>query len=283
MYNTHMQHALAPMPNRASTSFTLSWGLLNIPLSAYTGVEEVRVARKEFTATTDGKTVTWHPVGRVMTNKDDGTVIDRADVVRRAESTTGVWVDLDDDEIADATLPKGLATIESFVLAKNVGKYVTDGLYQVRPKRVKGRCDPAGVKALALLFDGMKARKVVALVKIAMRGPARYALLDAEGFLRIVVTADAVRVAMDMPTAIIVKQERDLALALIDAVGITDEPLVDDTAVAIQAYVDQKAAGVTPTKAEVPAPSADLLGDLMASIQASQASKGAKAVKGKVA
>jgi non-homologous end joining protein Ku len=274
MYTTHMtQHALAPMPNRASTSFTLSWGLLTIPLSAYTGVEEVRVTRKEFTPTTDGKDVTWHPVGRVMTNKDTGEVIDRADVVRRAESTTGVWVDLDDDEIAEATQPKGLATVESFIYAKNVGRYVTDGLYQVRPKRVKGKYDPAGVKAFTLLLDAMKARRVTALVKIAMRGPARYALLDHDGYLRIVVTADAVRLPMDLPMTAVAKQERDLALALIDAVGVTDEPLVDTTAVAIQAYVDQKAGGVLPTKADAPVPSTDLLGDLMASIQANKSAK----------
>src|SRR5215471_9171715 len=123
-------HALAPNPNRASTSFTLSWGLLNIPVSAFAGTEEVRVARKEFTTNGD-------PVGRAVTNKTTGDVIDRADVIKKAEASNGVWVELDDAEIAAATMERGSAVIESFVLAKNTPQYLTEGLYQVRAKRVK--------------------------------------------------------------------------------------------------------------------------------------------------
>ena len=38
----------------------------------------------------------------------------------------------------------------------------------------------------------------MALVKVAMRGPARYALLDAKGNLFLIYTADAVRQWMDL-------------------------------------------------------------------------------------
>jgi non-homologous end joining protein Ku len=262
--------ALAPMPNRSTTSFTLSWGLLNIPVSAYTGTEEVRVARKEFTQDTAG---VWHPVGRALTNKDDGSIIDRADVVRRAESTSGVWVDLADDEIAAATMPRGLAEVETFVFTRNAGQYLTEGLYQVRPRRVKGKSDPAGVKALTLLFEAMRKRKVVALIKVALRGPARYALLDADGNLRFVVTADAVRCPMDAPAAPVSKQESDLALALIESVGISTPTLVDTSALAIQAFVDQKAAGAVPEVTAEPQPTTDLLNDLLASIAANKGEK----------
>lgn len=255
--------ALAPTPNRASTSFTLSWGMLNIPVSAYAGTEQVAVQRKEFVTGTD------HAVGRISIDKVLGATIDRADVVRRAESTSGVWVDLSDDEIVDVTMPKGLAEVETFIFTKNLGQYVTEGLYQVRPKRVKGKSDPSGVKALTLLFDAMRRRKVVALVKVAMRGPARYAILDAEGNLRFVVTADAIRQPMDLPAAPVSKQESDLALALIDAVGVTTPTLVDTTALAVQAFVDQKAAGVVPEVTPEPTVTGpDLLAGLMASIEA---------------
>jgi non-homologous end joining protein Ku len=255
------------MPNRSTSSFTLSWGLLNIPVSAYAGTEEVRVQRKEFCKHVDGEgNESWQPVGRAITDKSDGSIIDRSDVVRMAESTSGVWVELDDDEIAAATLPRGLAEVETFIATRNVGQYLTEGLYQVRPRRVKGKSDPSGVKALGLLFEAMKARKVVALVKVSLRGPARYALLDAEGNMRFVVTADAVRTPMDMPVATITKQERELALALIDSVGVTTPKLVDTSALAIQAFVDQKAAGVVPEAPAEPAPTSDLLGDLLASI-----------------
>ena len=147
---------LAPCPQRSTASFTLSWGAVCIPLSAYSGTEEVRIARKEF--------VGDDPVGRAVTNKTTGEVIDRADIVKRAESTSGVWVELDDDEIALATQEKGLATVETFVLTKDLGQYVTEGLYQVRPRRVKGKTDPAGNRALVLFLDALKTRKAVALV-----------------------------------------------------------------------------------------------------------------------
>ena len=256
--------ATAPAPQRATTSFTLSWGLLNIPVSAYTGTEEVRVARKEFTGL-------GHAVGRVSIDKETGDVIDRADVVKMAESTSGAWVTLDDDEIVAATMPKGLAVIETFILTKNLGQYLTESLYQIRPRRVKGKSDPSGIKALTLLFSAMKNRKVAALVKVAMRGPARYALLTAEGELRFVVTADAIRQPVALPTADVSQQEADLALALIETVGVSVPTLVDTTALAVQAYVDQKAAGVLPTVAAEPQASGpDLLAGLMASIEASK-------------
>ena len=86
----HMQ-TLAPQPNRSTNSITLSWGMINIPCSVYTGTESVSVARKEFVAGTD------HPVGRVSIDKVDGTVVDRADVIKMAEATSGVMVELDDD------------------------------------------------------------------------------------------------------------------------------------------------------------------------------------------
>lgn len=254
---------LAPCPERSTTSFTLSWGLLNIPLSVYTGTEEVRVARKEYTKTSQGA---LQPVGRVSINKTTGAIIDRAAVVKMAEATSGAWVELSDEEIALATQERGLATVESFIAAKHVGDYLTEGLMQVRPKRVKGKTDPSGAKALVLLLDAMKARKVVALVKIALRGPARYALLDAEGSLQFVVTADAIRHPIDLPTAVVSKQERDLALMLIDSVGVSHPTLTDDTAATVQAFVDAKAAGSAPAAPAAPAPTSDLLAALMASV-----------------
>lgn len=264
---TPMYTNLAPCPERASTSFTLSWGLLNIPLSVYSGTEEVRVARKEFVASTGD------PVGRVSINKTTGDVIDRSDVVKMAESTSGAWVELDDDEIAQATQPRGLAVIEKFVPVKSLGNYLTEGLMQVRPKRVKGKTDPSGAKALVLLLEGMKARKVAAVVKIALRGPARYALIDHEGFLRFVVTADAIRRPIDLPVAVVSKQEKDLALMLIDTVGIESNPtFVDDTAATVQAFVDAKAGGATPIKSATPTPTVDLYQALMDSIKKDVAS-----------
>ena len=267
-------YALAPAPTRATTSITLAAGLLNIPLSVYTSTEATRVSRKEFL----GGDVNIE-VGRSPIRKDTGAVVETADVTRMAEATNGSWVVLTDDEIAACTSDKGVAEIVSFVSTKEFDNYLTEGLYQVRPKVEKGKANPSATKALALLFAGMKARKVGALVKLALRGPARYAILTTDGDLRLILTADAVRqplaLAGDFKFS---KPEVELATNLIDAIGIDAPAVTDDTAPVVQAYVDAKAAGV-PAKAPQAAPVAsdDLLAALQASIDA------AKAAKGKVA
>src|SRR5215831_10072946 len=151
-----MSTAPAPAPNRTSTSFTLSWGMVTIPCSVYVGIEPVSIQRKEFVKDTD------HPVGRVSIDKVDGTVIDRADVVKKAEAANGTWVELDDDEIAAVTTERRLASIVGFIPTKDLAQYETEGLIQVRPKRVKGKTDPGGNKALGLLYAALAAEKVVA-------------------------------------------------------------------------------------------------------------------------
>src|SRR5215467_1251562 len=262
---------LANEPGRATTSFSLSWGLLSIPVSAYTSVEETRVARSEFIED-NGVDV---PVGRSPIRKDTGEVIDSADVIRKAEAASGVWVTLTEDEIRDCTaIEPGVANIITFVPRKAVGDYLAQTLYQVRPQNIKGKPIPAAIKALDLLFDAMKTRKVVALIKVALRGPARYGLLDPDGFLTLVATHDQLR----QPRALLhvehSKAERDLALSLIDAVGIDCPVLTDETAPVVQAFVDAKAGGTKPPTPKAPTPLAD---DIMAVLQASvTASKEAK-------
>ena len=89
--------------------------------------------------------------------------------------------------------PPGLAEIVSFVKVKDAGKYLVENVKQVRPQRVKGKANPATEKAFALLTMALSTRKLMALVKVAMRGPARYALLDDKGNFFLIYTADAVR------------------------------------------------------------------------------------------
>ena len=262
--------ALATAPSRANTTITLSWGLLTIPLSVYTGTEETRVARKEFTRSDNGNPN--HEVGRQAYNKHTFEVVDVADVGRFAEADSGAWVELTDDEIAACTSPRGLAEIVSFVPTKDAGQYLTQDVKQVRPKREKGKSNPAADKAFALLLTAMAKRKVSALIKVAMRGPARYALLDATGNLFLVATHDAVRGPLDLPTTKPTAQELALANVLIDAVGVEAPVLLDDTAHAVKLFVNNKAKGVTPPPPlAAPALGIDLMAQLQASIDATKA------------
>ena len=264
--------ALAAPPTRAHTSVTLAAGMVNIPLSVFTSTEATRVARKEF--------LNGDPsveIGRSPIRKDTGEVVLQSDVTRMAEADNGSWVILTDDEIAACTSDKNVAEVISFVPVKDIDSYLTEGLYQVRPKVEKGKANPAAVKALSILFAGMKARKVGALIKVAMRGPARYAILTTEGELRLILTADAVREARDLPAVTVAKNEVALATSLIDAIGIDTPVITDDTAPVVKAYVNSKAGGA-PTKAvaQPPATNNDLVEAFQASIDAAVAAKGRK-------
>ena len=263
--------ALAPAPQRASNSFTLAFGVLNIPLSVYTGTEQTRVSRKEFLQ--DGDTLI--PVGRSPIRTDTGEVIPSDSVVRMVEASTGAWVVLTDDEIADCTCPKGVGDIVTFVPVKDIGAYLAEDQAQVRPVAVKGKVDAASDKAFALLCATMKKKKVVALVRVALRGPARYALLGHDGSFTYVRTADQVREARPInDSAKFSDAELNLAAALIDAVGTSTPVLTDDTAPAVRAYVESKAAGIpVAPKPQVDAIPVDIMAALSASIDAAKAAK----------
>ena len=263
--------ALAPAPVRATTSITLSFGLLNIPLSVYTGTEATRVERKEFF---EGDTSV--PVGRAPVRKDTGEVIEQSSVTRMAQAESGAWVPLSDDEIAACTSPRGLAEVVAFVKDKDVPKYLTEDVKQVRPKADKGKVNPAADRAFALLLTTMRQSKVHALVKVAMRGPARFALLDAKGNLFMIYTADAIReTTVPHGDYKFDSAELNLAKMLVETLGTSAPELVDDTAPMVQAYVNDKAKGVTPPPPSVPANAGfDLVSQLQASIDAAKAGKG---------
>ena len=256
--------ATANEPARATDRITLHFGLVTIPLSVYTGTEATKVSRKEFFGDTE------IPVGRANIRKDTGEVIDTAEVLRKAQATDGRFVILTDEEIADATAPKGQATIETFIPNKFIDQYLTENVAQVRPKAEKGKVDPNVAKAFALFLDTLRSQRVSALVKLALRGPARYAILTADGSLRYIYTADAIR----QPRAIdrdfkFDSNEKALAATLVANIGISVAPpvLTDDTAVAVQAFVDRKAAGLPEAPAvEAPEPAGNLLAALEASI-----------------
>jgi DNA end-binding protein Ku len=262
------------MPTRAHTSFNIGWGLLSVPVSVYTGTETTRVTRKEFTEV--GAPAQWVPVGRSPIRTDTGEVIATEHVVRRAQASNGEWVTLTDDDIADATSAiRGQGNIEAFIKVTDVGRYLTEGQAQVRPKREKGKANPAAEKAFALLLRAMKSRKVVALIKVAMRGPARYALLDSEGNLSLILTADAIREARPMENVTVSAAELAMAESLIDAVGIERPVLTDTNAPLVQAWVDSKATGVTPTTVAAPDSVIDVMAAIQASIDATLQSKAA--------
>lgn len=264
----------AGAPTRSTSSLTLTAGLMTIPVSVYTSVEPTKISRREFFRGDPNIAI-----GRVAIRRDNDTVVDPADVTRMAEADDGSWVVLTDDEINNCIGASGACEIVTFVPAADTGSYLTDGLYQVRPKADK-KAGAATAAVFGLLLAGMAKRKVYALVRFALRGTPRYGLLSPEGDLFTVTTADAIREALPMPTVKPSKAELDMVVSLIDAIGVETPTLVDDTTPLVRQFVNAKAAagGVMPVS-DAPAPTGevvDLMGVLQASIAQAKATKKAK-------
>jgi DNA end-binding protein Ku len=266
-------HAQAEAPSRSTGSVTVSWGLVTIPCSIYSAAEDIRVARHEFT--NDG-----NAVGRRSYDKVTGDNVDAADVIKRATASDGSLVDLTDDEIEQATLPvKGEASIESFIPLSAIGTtYHVASECQIRPAMVKKAYPTSSAKAFALLCKSMEDQGLAALVKVAMRGPAKYAAVCPDGRLVFLHFAEEVRAPRPEVTATFTDAELAAAKSLIDAVGTSVPVLNDKATAALQKFVDAKAAAGDSYVAPVaPAPAAALTDDLAAMLEAAVAA--AKAAK----
>lgn len=234
----------APAPSRSTNSFTVSLGLLHIPVSVFTGTEETAVKRSEF-VTVDGE---LHPVGRTSYDKITSQVIDDdsgLSVQRYAyDVATDSWVMLTDWEIEQCTMPKKVAEVLTFVpLTKLATSYLAIGMAQVRAKTtgLKGAQKAHAERAFGLFLAGLKARKVAALIKVALRGPARFAAITPDGDLLWLQASDGVRESAPLPKAVYTEQEMALVGTLIDTVGKSAPVIVDDTAQRITQYVAEKA------------------------------------------
>jgi len=271
----------APAPSRSSNSFTLSLGLLHLPLSVLTGTEETAVKRSEF-RTIDG---VLHPVGRMSYDKVTNEVIEdpQGCVVRHAhDAGTDTWVPLSDDEMENCTMPKKVAEVITFVpLTKLHQAYLPIGLAQVRAKTtgLKGAQKEHAQRAFGLFLAGLKARKVAALVKVALRGPARFAAITPEGDLIWLQASDGIRQGQDLPKIVYSANELSLVGTLIDTIGTGTPVIVDDTAQRITEFVADKAQRLAAGRPapvivdEAPSVVPDLMAALCASIDAAKASK----------
>ena len=258
---------IAPAPTRATTSVVLTVGVVPIPLSLYTAVESTAVVRHEFL---NGNADI--SVGRAPIRKDTGELVHQSEVTRMAQADDGTWVVVDDSEIEQASGAPGGCEVVTFVPVKDAGHYLTDGLYQVRPKADK-RGGAAATAAFATLLAGMRIRKVAALVKVKLRGTPRYGLLTIEGDLLLIATADSVREALPMPTIVAGKAEVAMMTSLIDAIGVSTPTVVDDASPRIRAYVNDKAAANPGATVKPVAPVVDITAVLQQSIDAAKAAR----------
>jgi DNA end-binding protein Ku len=274
-------HRLASQPNRSTNSLVVSWGLIQFPLSVYSGLEATTgVKRSEFTAA-------GNPIGRKSYDKVTGGDVE-GDVVKKFELAPGQWIELSDEEIAAATggTVKGQAEIASFIPLEAVGStYVVEGVSQVRPSKIgSGRSSKPNVaadKAFALLCSAMRSRGVAALAKVALRGPARWVAITPDGDMLSLAFAESVRPRIPMAEAELSAAELALAEKLIDAVGVDTPVLTDDATPKVLAYLQAKAvSGEVKVAVEAPvAAVVDLAAALAASLEATAPAKKARSRK----
>lgn len=269
-------HAAAKAP-ASGGSYTLTWGLISIPVKLATGTERgTPVPRKQFTP--DG-----HEVGSRDYDKQTGENYE-GPILKKVLASTGAYVELTDAEMEVAigeAVPPGMMPIVTFVPLETIMKeYIVEKQDQVRPatrKVGKDRLpDPAADKAFGLLLAAMTERNVAALVTIPRRQAACYGAILPDGRFLYLLFADQVRQEQPMAEPTHSEAELALGLQLIDSVGV-DTPVLADVATAkVWQYIEAKAVGVEVEYAaapEAPAPTIDLAAALAASLKVVEPAK----------
>jgi DNA end-binding protein Ku len=265
-------YARAKAPSRGTSSQTIQWGLLSIPIQVFTGQESgSAVPRKMFTL--DG-----NPVGSKSYDKVTGEDVDSSQIIKKATASDGTLVELSDEEIESAVTGgphKGVAEIICRIPLESLGReYVIDKVDQVRAAKTqqgtKKVDNPPAQRALALLLDGLGATGTAAVVRVATKSGAKYAAITPDGFFLTIAFAESVREAAPLPEMTFSDQERDLAIQLLNTIEVATPEFTDTCGAQVQSFVDQKAQGITPeAPVEVEAaPVIDLMAALAASIKA---------------
>lgn len=263
-------HRSGTVPTRG-TGLTVGFGIVQIPLTIYAGTDAgAKVKRNMFT--TDG-----NPIGNMRYDKATGEPYE-GEVVKKVTIDATTVVDLTDEEVAAVTggIVADTGTIETFVPLSALGStYIVTAVNQVRPQLLQkaGRKfpNPGAERSFVLLCEAMAEAGVAGLVKVAMRGPARYFALTPDGRLLALAFAEEVRADLPMPDVELTDDERAMAQQLIAAVGTDTPVLADEAGVKLMAYVEAKAAGgdtITTVEAPPVAESSSLADALAASLAA---------------
>lgn len=281
----------APASGRSSGHVTLSFGVLQIPLSLYAGtVSDHGIKRQRYVPAEDGD----HQVGNQNYDKMTGDVVAYSEIVSKIQTEYGpVYVEDHEIEQLFQILPDSMV-VKSFqpLHLFHQGHYVPKGLLYVEPRKTgsgaKKGPDPLASKALVTLFEGMRSKGACAVVELTTRGVPKPAILLPDGTLWLLHHTDALREQRDLPEVPVQEAEVKMMGTLIETLWSTEVmDLTDQRSALIQNLADEKAqAGdfakpVEPdtSKAEA-APTQDLMAMLAASVEAA---KGETETKGETA
>lgn len=205
---------------RAIWSGSISFGLVNIPVSLYSASKE-RPLSFRLLAKDDLCPISYKKVCR-----NDNRAVEQKDIVKGYEFEKDQYVILEPDDFKRANARKTeLIDIVQFATEKEINGKLYDKPYYVEPLK-------KSMKAYALLRDALKKSSRVGIAKLVMRDREHIAALRPEGDLLVLVQlryADELRDPgeINAPAQIeYSKKELDLALHLIE--NLTEEFKVTD-------------------------------------------------------
>jgi non-homologous end joining protein Ku len=270
---------------RSSGEVNLSFGVINIPTTLYSGtVSDHGIKRNEFVPF-EGEDD--HPVGRGAIDKATGELLPPGtEVVKKIQTEYGpVYVEDAEIERLFSLNPNSLV-VKEFEPQHNfhAGHFVPQGLMFLEPRKVgsgrKKGPDPIATKILATLLKAMKANNAMAVCELTTRGKPKPAILMPDGRLWLVYHTDATREQRELPAAEVNDAEVEMMGTLLKAMW-QDQPLdfTDERSALIQGFADEKAAAGDFGKPEVsdapaaaaPAATPDLMAMLAASVEAAKA------------
>lgn len=301
----------ASASNRSSGHVTLSFGLVNIPVTLFAGTVSAHgVERHEYlplpvlkdgvpvtkTVTNDDGTTEDvpvyedHLVGRGNINKSTGELLtedEKPRVQKKVETEHGP-VYVEDHEIEKLfTLEPDSFKVKEFEpqhLFHSGQHYIPKSIMHIEPSKTgsgaKKTYMPMATKLLSTLLKGMREEGVIAVGELTTRGVPKPAILTADGTLWLVYHTDAIREGRTLPEVDLVDAEVQMMRGLIGALT-KDEPadLSDTRSELIQNFANEKAeagdfgktADTYTTAAPVEA-SLDLMAMLQASVEQAKAS-----------
>lgn len=158
------------MAPRANWKGYLKIGELVFPVALYTAASTSdRIAFHTLNRATGNR------VQRQFVDSDSGKPVEREDQVKGYEVGSGEYIVLEPDEVASA-VPESDKTlsVEAFVALDDLDDVYFDKPYYLAPS------DKHGEEAYALIREGLKAKKVVALAETVIFRRARTLLIRAE-------------------------------------------------------------------------------------------------------
>jgi DNA end-binding protein Ku len=250
-------------------SGAISFGLVNVPVKLFNAVSRKSVSFNQIDRRTQSR------IRYKKVSASDGSEVPAQEIVKGYELSTGEYVLIDDEELANLD-PEATRSvdIEEFVELGDIDPVFYDAAYYLAP-------DKGAAKAYKLLASAMEETGKVALARFVMRTKQYLAAIRARDgvlVLSTMVYADEVNEPLEIPelddlTGVEVNErERRMAEQLIESLSAAFKPeqYHDTYREQVLDLIERKAAGEEIIAAPA-APTAEKVVDLMAALEASVA------------